>query len=152
MQNIENWKKVAGFNDYSVSDRGNVRNDKTGRILQTGTHLNGYYYVNLRKNNKPLSKNVHRLVAGAFLPNPENKKSVDHINNDRKNNKLTNLRWATLSENQHNRKINKNCSSGSKGVSFVKKTNKWRARISINGKEIYLGSFMKKEDAVNIRR
>ena len=47
--------------------------------------------------------------------------------------------------------MNKDNTSGTKGVSFVKKTNKWRARITIDGKEINLGSFMNKEDAVNIR-
>ena len=151
MQNQENWKKVTGFEKYSVSDYGNIRNDKTGRILKFGTSNNGYRRVTFSQNKKLSTKNVHRLVAGAFIPNPDNKKCVDHINNDRKNNKLNNLRWATAEQNQHNRKIDKDNTSGTKGVSFVKKTNKWRARINIDGKEIYLGSFMKKEDAVNIR-
>ena len=151
MQNIENWKKVAGFDNYSVSDRGNVRNDKTGRILKPGTNTHGYLYVNLRKNKKPSIKDVHRLVSLAFIPNPENKKCVDHINNDIKNNKLTNLRWVTAQQNQQNAKKSKRNTSGAKGVYYVKKTNKWIARITIDGKTINLGSYMKKEDAVMIR-
>ena len=73
MNNLENWKEVAAFETYSVSDRGNVRNDKTGRILKFGTHGNGYFFVNLRKNKKTSLNDIHRLVAMAFLPNPEKK-------------------------------------------------------------------------------
>jgi hypothetical protein len=57
------------------------------------------------------------------------------------NNNLNNLRWATLTENQYNRKINKNNTSGIKGVSWDKKSNKWRASIKINRKKIFLGNF-----------
>ena len=152
MNQVEQWIKIAGFDKYSVSDKGNVRNDKTGRILQPGTNgKRGYLIVGLCSEKKKKAKTVHRLVAGAFLPNPENKKCVDHIDNNINNNKLTNLRWATLSQNQHNRKIDKDNTSGTKGVSFRKDIKKWTARITINGKTICLGSFMKKEDAVNIR-
>ena len=79
------------------------------------------------------------------------KKCVDHINNDVKNNKVENLRWATNSQNSQNAKISKDNTSGTKGVSFRKDIKKWSARITINGKCICLGSFLKKEDAVNIR-
>ena len=151
MQNIENWKKVVGYETYSVSDQGNVRNDKTGRILKPGSDRDGYLMVNLMKDKKQLTQKVHRLVAGAFIQNPEKKKCVDHINNDVKNNKVENLRWATNSQNSQNAKISKDNTSGTKGVSFRKDIKKWRARITINGKVINLGSFMKKEDAVNIR-
>ena len=92
-------EKKAGYDTYSVSDQGNVRNDKTGRILQPGSDRAGYLMANLRKDKKSLIQKVHRLVAGAFIPNPENKKCVDHMNNDKKNNKLTNLRWVTYSQN-----------------------------------------------------
>ena len=121
MNNLENWKKVAGFETYSVSDRGNVRNDKTGRILKPGTNTHGYLFVNLKKNNKSSIKDVHRLVSLAFIPNLENKKYVDHINNYKTNNKLENLRWATAQQNQQNSKLSKKNTTGTKGVSFVKK-------------------------------
>ena len=74
MQNIENWKKVAGYETYSVSDLGNVRNDKTKRILKTGWCKGGYLKVNLRNDKKPSTKKIYRLVAAAFLPNAERKK------------------------------------------------------------------------------
>ena len=150
MQNQENWKTVAGFESYSVSDHGNVRNDKTKRILNFG-YRNKYLKVNLRKDNKQSTQDIHWLVATAFLQNPENKKCVDHKNNDRKNNKLENLRWATAQQNQQNSKLSKKNTSGTKGVYFHKNSKKWSAQICINGKVINLGSFMNKEDAVNIR-
>jgi hypothetical protein len=148
---VETYKKIVGFENYSVSDLGNVINDKTGRILKPGCDTWGYFQVGLRKNEKTHFKSIHKLTAAAFLLNPENKKYVDHIDNDRQNNKLINLRFATPQQNQQNRSINKNNKSGTKGVSWNKQRNKWTAQIRINGKLIHLGSFLNKEDAINIR-
>ena len=64
---------------------------------------------------------------------------------------MNNLRWATASQNCQNRKIDKDNTSGTKGVYFHKNSKKWVAQITINGKQIHLGSYMKKEDAVTIR-
>jgi hypothetical protein len=95
---------------------------------------------------------VHRLVAEAFIPNPENKPCIDHIDNDRSNNRVENLRWCTFKENNYNMSIPKNNKSGYKGVSFDKKSNKWIARIGINNKTYHLGSFSNKEDAIFARQ
>ena len=81
MNQIEQWKKVAGFETYSVSDQGNVRNDKTKRILKLTPNSHGYIGTGLTNNKPSKMIKVHRLVASAFLPNPENNKSVDHIRN-----------------------------------------------------------------------
>ncbi len=86
-----------------------------------------------------------------FLENPENKKYVDHIDNNKENNTLINLRYATAQQNNQNRSISSKNTSGTKGVNWNKKAMKWRAQICINGKLIHLGSFLNKEDAVNIR-
>lgn len=95
-----NWRKIRGFENYSVSDSGLVRNDSTG-IAKTPTlnKRNGYYYVDLYQGNKRAKRPIHRLVAEAFLPNPEHKRTVDHIDGVRTNNDASNLRWATFSEN-----------------------------------------------------
>ncbi len=146
----ETYKKIEGFENYSVSDHGNVRNDKTGRILK-GKLDNGYLRVDLWKHKTRHTKKIHKLTAEAFLLNPENKKCVDHIDNNKHNNKLVNLRFATSQENNQNRSISNRNTSGYKGVHWHKRSMKWQARITINGKIINLGSFINKDDAINIR-
>ena len=147
---VETYKKIEGFENYSISDFGNVRNDKTGRILKQ-SHRNGYQMVRLQKDNKTYKNDIHRLVAIAFIDNLDKKKCVDHIDNNIQNNNLINLRWATKSQNSQNRSMSTRNTSGVKGVSWNKNTNKWRADICINGKKIRLGSFLNKDDAINIR-
>ena len=147
----ETYKKIEGFENYSVSDFGNVRNDKSGRILKEDDARGGYFRVCLSKNNKKHNKLIHKLTAEAFLLNPENKKCVDHIDNNRHNNKLANLRFATLQQNSQNRPISSNNTSGTKGVRWNQNINKWTAQIKINGKTINLGSFINKDDAINTR-
>lgn len=95
-----NWKKIDGYTNYSVSDNGEVRNDETGKLKKpTLNKQNGYYYVDLYSGNKRTKRPIHRLVAVAFIDNPENKKTVDHIDGNRQNNNVSNLRWASFSEN-----------------------------------------------------
>lgn len=92
---METWKKIDGFEDYSVSTLGRIRNDKTGTIRKLQTYTKGYYSVRLNRKNLL----VHRLVAKAFISNPDRKHVVDHINGDRKGNRVENLRWVTTAEN-----------------------------------------------------
>lgn len=91
------WMKIRGKPNYSVSENGDVRNDKTGRILKLHKGTAGYYQVMLGGKTVPLY--VHRLVATAFLPNPDNLPQVDHINGDKTDNQKENLRWVSVSEN-----------------------------------------------------
>lgn len=86
---------------YSVSKDGKVRNLRTGKFLK-GTILHTYNYISLRWDGKQKNKAVHRLVAETFLPKDENTTVVDHIDGDRLNNKIGNLRWATPKENANN--------------------------------------------------
>lgn len=94
------WIKIARNTNYSINEDGEVRNDITGRNKKPFTNKrNGYLIVDLYKGNKSEKVPIHRLVAEAFIPNIENKATVDHIDGDRKNNSINNLRWATYSEN-----------------------------------------------------
>ena len=147
---METFKIIEGFETYSVSDHGNVKNNKTGRILKY-KHRNGYTLADLSVCGIVSTKTIHQLVARAFIENPEGKRCVDHIDNDRSNNKLHNIRWATHVENNRNRKICSINTSGAKGVSFVKHTQKWTSHITIDGIHIHLGTFSNLEDAKQAR-
>lgn len=94
----ENWKSIPGFDKYEVSTLGNIRNAKTKRHLAKFQAHNGYERMTLRKDGKYASIDVHRCVALAFLDNPENKRTVNHKNRVRNDNRVENLEWATYQE------------------------------------------------------
>ena len=94
------WVKIQRNPNYSINEFGEVRNDITGRIKKAYVNKNnGYFTVDLYKENKSTKVTVHRLIAEAFIPNPENKPTIDHKDGNRQNNSIENLRWATYSEN-----------------------------------------------------
>ena len=94
------WVKVSRNHNYSINRKGEVRNDTTGKIKTPYQNKdNGYLTVDLYDGNKVQKATVHRLLAEAFLPNPDNKPCIDHKDGNRTNNDLNNLRWATYSEN-----------------------------------------------------
>jgi len=143
---------ILEYPNYAISTYGQVLNINTGRILKPGINTGGYYYVILCNNKKKTIKKIHKLVSNAFLDNPENKKCCDHIDRDRKNNNITNLRYATSSENNKNKGIQKNNTSKCPGVCFDKNSNKWRVRICINGKRKHIGLYNNFNDAVTSRK
>jgi len=140
----ENWKQVEDYENYEVSDLGNVRNNKTGRILRSFLNKVGYVTATLCKNSKPRHFKVHRLVANAFLDRVDGKDEIDHINNIKTDNRVENLRWVTRSENNRNCK-KKNSSTGFTGV--TKNGKGFRARCSKDGVAKSLGTFKTAEEA-----
>ncbi len=104
---MEILKTIDEFPNYQVSNHGRVFSKKSDKFLKPYcSKTTGYFYVSLFKDGKQKSRYVHRLVALAYIDNPESKPLVDHIDRNTKNNQVANLRWATSSENNHNRKDN----------------------------------------------
>lgn len=99
----EIFREIDGFPDYEVSNLGRVCSFK-GRypkILKPRKDRGGYLCVTLYTGEKRVTKKVHRLVAEAFIPNPENKPEVNHIDEDKLNNVVDNLEWVTHRENMN---------------------------------------------------
>lgn len=105
----EEWKPVVGFEElYAVSNKGRVASlqyhGKPSFSLMSLINMGGYPAVKIRNSKTGFAKTikVHRFVAEAFIPNPENKPHVDHIDTNPANNNVENLRWVTVLENQRN--------------------------------------------------
>lgn len=123
------WRKIEGKTNYSVSNDGEIRNDKTGRILKPRKGTAGYYQIMLGRKTSPLY--VHRLVASAFIENPSKLPQVDHINGNKIDNHIENLRWLSASDNcwsfgyygrKENRKKKVRATNGEKTMEFPSRT------------------------------
>lgn len=103
----EIWKTIKDYPNYQVSNLGRVKSLnylRTGKekILRINKDKDGYFQITLSKNGKVKTHKIHRLVAEHFIPNPDNKPCIDHINTDRTDNNVENLRWTTQKENCNN--------------------------------------------------
>jgi hypothetical protein len=99
MSEVETFVKIEGFEKYEVSNLGRVKNIKSGRILKSHLNRSGYLMHQLRENNKQKNLYLHRIIATAFIDNPEEKPQVNHIDENKLNNDLSNLEWCTEREN-----------------------------------------------------
>lgn len=103
MSLVEEWRDVVGYEGlYQISNLGQVRNVKTGKIRAQQNGDGGYKFVILHDSKggrRPLTKGIHRLMAEAFIPNPDNKPCVNHKDENTSNNTLDNLEWVTYQEN-----------------------------------------------------
>ena len=99
MSEVETFVEIEGFENYEVSNLGKVRNIKSGRILKPQLHRDGYLMHQLCENNKKKNLLLHRIIATAFIDNPEAKPQVNHIDENKLNNDLSNLEWCTEREN-----------------------------------------------------
>ena len=115
-------KHIKDFENYTVNNSGN--NDKT--IFNTITrkykkpqqYKSGYLFVSLYQNGVNKIFLLHRLIAQAFIPNPQNKPCIDHINGDRTDNRVENLRWCSYKENMNNPITRKRISESRIGITF----------------------------------
>ncbi len=147
---MEEWRKIEGFPNYSVSTFGNARNDKKGTALKPTTKMNGNIQIGLYRAGQgaqPKILKLSRLIATAFIDNPNEKDLVDHIDRNKLNNNVSNLRWCTSQENNRNRTKSTYTSSQYKGVCWVQSSSNWKAGIKIDSKSIHIGMFKEEEDA-----
>ncbi len=139
----EIWKDIKNFDLYQVSNKGRVKNKLTNTLLKLKNDL-GYYRINFtiakQKNTKAFY--VHRLVAEAFIPNPENKTTVDHIDRNPSNNVVENLKWATQKEQQNN-KTHKNAVIPRKIIRLDDKNNILETYESIGKAANYIKDILK---------
>lgn len=161
----EIWKDIKGYDGYyQISSLGRLKS--ISRIIETrkGVYSNlkdkikipiltkqGYFRYKLSNKNKSVFFLVHRLVASAFIENINNYPQVNHIDHNKINNKILNLEWVSIRENNCHKQLNKNLSSKYIGVCFNKNKKKWESRIFILGKTIHLGVYNTEEEAYNVR-
>ena len=113
VHDLEVYSPIEGFPDYLITSQGRVLSLKGNKMreLKQGKLKRGYMNVVLCKNGKGYNKRVHQLVAQAFIPNPENKTEVNHIDENKINNHVSNLEWLSHKENinhgTHNQRSSK---------------------------------------------
>ena len=123
---MNTWKDIKGFEgNYKVNNNGEVINVKTNKLLKPN-YSGRYLYYSLSKNNKPIYKKIHRLIAENFIENLYNKPQVNHIDGNRWNNKIENLEWVTASENIRHAHKNNLIKHSKKQIDFCRQLGKER--------------------------
>ena len=144
-QFMEVWRKIEGFESYEVSNLGRVKNSR-GMILKT-YESNGYLKLNISKDAKKVKFRIHQLVAMVFLNHKPcgYEKVVNHINLNKKDNRVENLEIISQRENCNLK--HKKSSSQFVGVSWHKRDKKWQGKIQIKDKQVFLGYFNSENEA-----
>jgi hypothetical protein len=128
---IEGFENYLIYEDGRVFSKGNKFNKP--RFLKYKDDGHGYYEVNLYKDGKPKHKKIHRLIAEHYIPNPHNYPCIDHIDRDRKNNSINNLRWCSYATNNQNIGLRKDNKLGIKNISKCQNIG-YNFEKTINGK------------------
>lgn len=111
------WREVKEYSNYEVNQLGEIRHKKRQKILKPRDNNGGYQYVNFKINGKNTNFAVHRIVANAFIPNPNGYTEVNHKDYNKKNNCVDNLEWVSSSQNkQHSYLKQENKKSRGKAV------------------------------------
>ena len=146
---MEEWRKIPGFEEYEVSSEGCVRGGRWGHSKTPSIDKDGYLRLGLYDADKKQKwLLVHRLVALAFIPNPENKPEIDHIDRNKYNNLIHNLRWVDDSEQA----LNRNNPIGESGQrNIYKNKGGYIVRIRRYDKFIYRKHFKTLPEAIKAR-
>jgi hypothetical protein len=144
--------EINGYPNYIIYNDGSVWSKRSKKFLKHSKDSYGYYRVNLYDNTSTGTCKhfkIHQLIAICYIPNPDNKRCVDHIDRNIINNSIINLRWCSVAENLKNTKQHKDNKSGFKGVSLDTRKETYSSRICINNKRIHIGTFETALEASN---
>jgi hypothetical protein len=147
--------EIKGYPNYLIFRNGKILSkgfDKwhPPRFLKERLDSKGYPYVNLYHNKQNKKFRIHRLLMEHFVPNPNNYPVVDHIDRDRTNNKLSNLRWCSQSTNVINTGLRCDNKSGIKNITWDKNRNRYQFQIKRNGKKTFK-RFKTLEEAIEFK-
>lgn len=127
---------IKDFENYQITDDGRVWSKKTKKYLKPSLDGRGYYFVYIKNNSgKYFNQRLHRLIAEAFIPNPDNKPCIDHINTTRTDNRIENLRWVSYKENNNNPKTKKKTSDTLKGCKLPEEV-KRKISTALKGRKL----------------
>lgn len=141
----EVWKQIPDFPNYSVSNEGRVKNVKFNRLISQHFDKDGYCLAPLSHKGKTKTARVHQLVAKAFIPNPDILLVPDHLDLNKANNQVSNLRWATRSQNSQNQLARGIIPY--RGVSLIRSNNSFLSQIQHHGRGVNIGWFATTEEA-----
>lgn len=150
---MEVWAPIEGFEGYFISDQGRLKSCRRRNevIMSPQYSKDGYMCNNLFDGVSYHKKNHHRLAAEAFLPNPDNLPEVDHIDRDKTNNQVSNLRWASVSQNRINRTTKVGPSNERHIRIFPNKPSPYGVTITRNRQTIFCKYFATLEEAIFAR-
>ena len=126
---------IRNFPNYKIFEDGTIKNIKFNRDMKIKINNKGYKSISLY-NGKYKGFLVHRLLALAYIPNPENKECIDHIDRNKLNNNLNNLRWVTRQENNQNLSLCKRNKLGISNISYSKRDKLYYYQKMINYKSV----------------
>ena len=142
--------EIEGYPNYLIYEDGKVFSKYKNKFLNPSINSCGYYRIDLLENGKRKTFKIHRLIAFHFISNPENKSEIDHINRDRTDNRIENLRWVSHSENQQNVGIRIDNTSGIKNISYDTFEDRWVFNKMINGNKTRK-HFKTKQEAIEFK-
>lgn len=155
LRQLLRYEPDTGLLFWHTRSRVHFKSDRDWRFWNTrfagkqtfqNMHRNGYYYGCIFRKDYTAHRVAYAHYHGTW---PEG--SIDHIDHDRKNNRISNLRSVSIQENSKNRKQNVRNTSGHNGVTWKKYRKKWEVQIGVNGKATYVGMFTGLEDAISAR-